>query len=447
MNHSFIASIFLVVVIEGFITWQYFNSIFMPKLRGKSVALIFVAGYMVVFLLALFDSLWVNQIAFLTVNVIVLWISYNNDMKERLFHSILATATMSATEWLMLMILGMIFSDINAYRTQFYFLVLLIVFSKTLFFISMQVFIKLFNGKKERVGGSGVGVLFLCIVPMATLVMSTAMIYIGITTELDPASQALVVVSSLLTLAANIMVFVTYNINQDLNEKNYESKLVIQRQHADAQYYDMLEEQYENQRILIHDVRKHFQTIKDIASSTEPNSLERVTSYIDELEKSPGLQKRVRISSNSTLNLVFVRYSEKFKEAGIAFHLDVREKSVDFLTDADISSLFSNLLENAYEAALKVEEEPFVEVMVEHFRNSKIAMVSMINSCASEPPRNHFGELCTTKEDKRRHGLGVKSIKAVIRKYNGTMKMTYDASDHTFHTTISMTGNEMGDYN
>lgn len=447
MNHSFIASIFLVVVIEGFITWQYFNAIFSRRKSGSTAAITFILGYVVVFIFSLFDSMWVNQTVFLIVNVIILWLVYSVDMKERLFHSILVTATMSATEWFMLMLLGMIFSDINAFRTQFHILVLLIVLSKTLYFLSMQIFVKMFSGKKEHSLKSSAGVLFLCSVPAATMIMGTTLIFIGLTTELNGVSEALIVISSLLILAANIMVFVTYNINQDLNEKNYESKLVIQRQHADAQYYDMLEEQYENQRILIHDVRKHFQTIKDIASSTEPNSLERVTSYIDELEKSPGLQKRVRISSNSTLNLVFVRYSEKFKEAGIAFHLDVREKSVDFLTDADISSLFSNLLENAYEAALKVEEEPFVEVMVEHFRNSKIAMVSMINSCASEPPRNHFGELCTTKEDKRRHGLGVKSIKAVIRKYNGTMKMTYDASDHTFHTTISMTGNEMGDYN
>ena len=74
MNHSFIASIFLVVVIEGFITWQYFNAIFSCRKSGSTAAITFILGYVVVFIFSLFDSMWVNQTVFLIVNVIILWL-------------------------------------------------------------------------------------------------------------------------------------------------------------------------------------------------------------------------------------------------------------------------------------------------------------------------------------------------------------------------------------
>lgn len=46
--------------------------------------------------------------------------------------------------------------------------------------------------------------------------------------------------------------------------------------------------------------------------------------------------------------------------------------------------------------------------------------------------------LPTKKENKHRHGYGLKSIERIIKKYMGDMKMYYDNKTTTFHTIITI---------
>ena len=44
--------------------------------------------------------------------------------------------------------------------------------------------------------------------------------------------------------------------------------------------------------------------------------------------------------------------------------------------------------------------------------------------------------LITTKEDKKLHGFGTKSIKKIIKKYNAMYSWEYDEDNNEFVTTI-----------
>ncbi len=131
--------------------------------------------------------------------------------------------------------------------------------------------------------------------------------------------------------------------------KNYRAFLLLQHKSpADEEYYTALQEQYDSQRVLIHDIRHHLEVIKEM---TEKGDLSAAVQYVGDVEKLPALQKQIRYCTNSILNAIVVRYQEVCRKKGIDFTVDIRHASLDFLESVDMTVLFGNLLENAVEAA------------------------------------------------------------------------------------------------
>ena len=181
--------------------------------------------------------------------------------------------------------------------------------------------------------------------------------------------------------------------------------------------------------MLIHDIRKHLDTIRDLAG--EPEAVSR---YVEELEKSPALQNKVRVCGNHILDVVLCRYKEVCEGKGIGFAADVRDQSIDFLMQSEITSLFGNLLENAVEAA-EGSAEPDMELLVDK-RPGGSVLISLVNTCRTPPESDGMGGFATWKADKERHGAGLKSIRGTVKKYGGTLQQRYDANTKLFHTVI-----------
>lgn len=247
-----------------------------------------------------------------------------------------------------------------------------------------------------------------------------------------PLTLGSVLLAGLLILAFdNLLLFVGYHINQQLNSRTLSDHLLRQKQQTEVDYYKALEEQYDHQRVLIHDIRKHLAAIRDLADQEDSPAIGR---YVRELEASPALQNKVRICGNHILDVVLCRYREVCQNKGVAFSADVREGSVDFLEQIDITALFGNLLENAVEAA-QGAQDPFLELLV-GVRPGSSLLITLVNRCAQAPESDGAGGFLTWKPRKERHGLGIKSVRSTVKKYGGTLRQYYDADTQLFHTVI-----------
>ena len=103
-------------------------------------------------------------------------------------------------------------------------------------------------------------------------------------------------------------------------------------------------------------------------------------------------------------------------EGNFRFQLDGHFPEKFFMEDVDFCVLLSNLLDNAKEALEKVEGMRLIEMEVKRFQEKLYLTVS--NNVADG--QIDFGH--TSKEDKLHHGYGVRNIRRVVEKYNGTVQ-------------------------
>ena len=185
-----------------------------------------------------------------------------------------------------------------------------------------------------------------------------------------------------------------------------------------AEYYRALIQQDENQRVLLHDIRRHLTSIDTLAAAQETD---KIHAYIQQLQASSCLKESLQRCNIPLLNAILCRYANQCETRQISFHTDIRSHTVDFLTDADLTALFCNLLDNALRAASI--PDGFIELHTYTRTNSPFSIITVVNS---------------SKNNHQRHGFGLKSVQRVIDRYDGAIKMYFDLPTLTFHTILTL---------
>ena len=193
------------------------------------------------------------------------------------------------------------------------------------------------------------------------------------------------------------------------------------------EYYSELEEQNKGSRVLMHDIKKHLGTIGSISSG-------KAADYISEISDDYNVSNPIDYCKDATLNLITHRFYEKCKANGIRFDVNIREIKLDFMTAPDVTALFDNLLENAFEAAI-ISEEKQIDFTA-YLRNQNFIIIRLTNSCDIRPTYKN-GELLTNKKSPF-HGIGTKSIKRVVKKYDGDNDMKFNEDEGTFESVIML---------
>lgn len=127
-------------------------------------------------------------------------------------------------------------------------------------------------------------------------------------------------------------------------------------------------------------------------------------------------------TGNAALDIVLSNKSLLCLSKRIAATCIADGKRLAFMSEADTYSLFSNIMDNAIEAVERLEDpEKRVVCLTVTARNSFILIHQ----------ENYYeGELAfadglpqTVKEDKRYHGFGMRSIRALTEKYGGDLRL------------------------
>lgn len=417
---------------EAVVLWQYASSLFAPAHPKPFRLALLSALYVALFFLSLPGNSWMNITGYFIANVFFLYIQYRLNILFALFHSAILTAIMGFSE---LAVFG-----ITSHLAPHFFsdadmgLALYGLFSKLMFFAAIYLLVHFISIKTDNHAHYDHSIFLLMTIPVSSIFIMTTFFTIGEQSPYAPPQSIMVTTSAVLLLVMNLLVF---GINQYSQKKSMEftdMQLLLQKESDSALYYEMLLTQSENQSILIHDIKKHLQSIELLNQGHET---ENVSAYICQLMDSSDLTESVRLCDNEMLNAILGRCQRQCREKHITFHADIRSGVLNHLQQNDLTSLFCNLLDNAVEAAEQVPDS-FLEISVQKKENTPFVVIIIVNSCLGNPISGPDALPVSHKSDRRRHGFGIRSIQKVAKKYQGDLQMYYDAGTSTFHTIVTL---------
>jgi hypothetical protein len=203
---------------------------------------------------------------------------------------------------------------------------------------------------------------------------------------------------------------------------------LLQMQVVTAQVHlEKLKESQEKTMLYRHDMRHHLNLIN---SYLVANNKEAAQKYITEVEK--GIESIVieKYCSNYTVNLILYSYIAKAKSEQITVKTQINLLDKNTVSDMDLCVIFANAIENAINASKLIQNVNYRTLQILCNTKSDKLLIQITNSYEGEVIFAS-GMPVSSKEN---HGLGTKSIVAVVQKYNGLYSFT--AEDGVFNTSI-----------
>jgi sensor histidine kinase regulating citrate/malate metabolism len=262
--------------------------------------------------------------------------------------------------------------------------------------------------------------------PICILTSLVAFWNIGAHERLSNENQMILSAISILLLGATAFLFITYRHNIERDNEYIRVKSEFDRLQTEKAYYDILEHQNQQLMIYAHDAKNHLAAIKSLSSNPEINS------YTEKLLNQLGSYTKSCHSGNMILDVIINKYVTECEMCQIKFDYDIKSCNLAKVEDIDLVSVLGNLLDNAVAAAGKSTEK---YVSLETTTRNSYDVVVISNSCDFAPEQKG-AQLVTTKEDKKLHGFGIKSVKKTLKKYQGDFNWDYDIERQLFITTV-----------
>lgn len=158
--------------------------------------------------------------------------------------------------------------------------------------------------------------------------------------------------------------------------------------------------------------------IKALATMQDETARSR---YMDEVQEAVSVYDATYHTGCEALDYVLQEKTLLANQYHVTFTCMADGNAICFLHSGDIYALMGNALDNALERVIR-EPEEYRIISLQIRRVGEMVLIHLENSC-SEPPEFEDGLPITDKADKNAHGFGVKSIRYITEKYNGTFCM------------------------
>ena len=229
-------------------------------------------------------------------------------------------------------------------------------------------------------------------------------------------------------LCCLMVLFLLFNI---LNIKQLKTELTIT-----SQLLNKAEEQYKQNKenvdlinIKCHDLKHQIRNFGNKAniSNETVKELENIINIYDSNIK----------TNNDALDLILTEKSLLCQKKNINLKCFADCSKLNFITEADLYSLFGNMIDNAIEAVTKIEDvnKRSISLIVRNALSCTSIFIS--NYYEGKIILDNNGMPKTTKLNNGYHGYGLKSIKLIVDKYNGDFKI--DIKDSIFMIQILFT--------
>lgn len=185
----------------------------------------------------------------------------------------------------------------------------------------------------------------------------------------------------------------------------------------------------ERARIYRHDLRHHLSLLSGFA---DVGDVEKIKDYLAQIKSSMDDVTPSRFCENETVNIIISSFDSKAKKNNVTLTANAQLPQKLSIPDAELCAVLSNGLENAINAASRIEDPELRNVRLDCKTNAGKLLILIQNVYSGKIEMAN--EIPVSNEEK--HGFGCRSISAIAEKREGFC--TFKAEDGIFTLRVAL---------
>ncbi len=231
---------------------------------------------------------------------------------------------------------------------------------------------------------------------------------------------------SLTLLWINIFTFFLYNhlIESIIREQTNLIYKMKAEEYAHQMGIQLASEQ--KVRSFRHDMRNHLYELKELINEREN---EKAIVYIDDMAGAIRNPKQYSNTGNYILDSMLNYLLREAEEKMIKVDISGAAPENLYISDFDLNIIIGNLVDNAMRAASESDRK---WIKIEILFDKDLFHFYIKNSYKGSLAVDDHGHFISTKKCRKDHGLGIKNIKAAVKRNGGILSFSNDDSEKVF---------------
>ena len=215
---------------------------------------------------------------------------------------------------------------------------------------------------------------------------------------------------------------------KNADEKNY--SLMQKQLELQSESIQALEQKYDETAKVRHDIKNYLSLALGMAEQKKYDELVKFLETISN-EKINSITSYIN-TKRSVLGAVLNSKLSKAKSSYIDMQCYILSE-LESVSDMDIGILFANLLDNAIEACERNKGKS--KIIVKTWTEAGYYFLEICNTVESDILSKN-PKLETNKADSGLHGVGLRSVRDIVKKYDGMLN--FNQRGNTFHVYVSL---------
>lgn len=372
----------------------------------------------------------IKMLMIIVIMLLVMRFLYDISIVKALILVFFVQSIMTLIDYIIIMILAKLYGDITALESASGLIGrLIIILSRLILFVGLIILSRISTKKNNSVTADmsdkeWIQFLIFPIFTICAVMLMTSSVIKSYHSDII----AIYYIIAIGLIVLNLVVF--HLISEILeNSRNMkEAEALRQQSIGQLELYNSMRENYNIQRQRTHEYKNQIVCMDMLMKKKDYSKLE---DYIGNISDGLDAQLDMVDTNNDVVNAIFnAKYYEAIKN-DVLVVLKINDLSDIKISDNDIVTILSNLLDNAIEAAKQCDIGKRI-VKIKMLYEDAVLSIAVSNSYKAEPVPTEDGYIRTTKKDREEHGWGMRNVVATLEKYNAEYIIDYKNGEFVF---------------
>ena len=422
-----------VLIIEIVCYFTFFDIFAVKRNRNKievilSIIILMLSSRLCIHFLKKYTI--IKMLLMVLIIILAMWFLYEISLVKTLILVFFVQSIVTITDYIVIMILAKIYGDITTLGGASSLIGrLILILSRLILFAILIVISRISSKKRNNVTAdmSNKEWIQFLIFPIFTI----CAVMLMVNSVMKSYHSDIVPVYYIIAIGLIVLNLVVFHLISEILEhsrKMKEAQILRQQSIGQVGLYNSMRENYNIQRQRTHEYKNQIVCMDMLMKKKDYSKLE---DYIGNISDGLDAQLDMVDTNNDVVNAILnAKYYEAIKN-DVLFVLKINDLSDIKVSDEDIVTILSNLLDNAIEAAKQCDVGKRT-VKIKLLSEDDVLSIAVTNAYKTEPMLTEDGYIRTTKNNKEEHGWGIRNIVATLEKYNAEYIIDYKNGEFIF---------------